>query len=90
MSLVDLIRAAGASVGSSASWRRQHPTHDTVAERSQEWNAWRDRQALHPSEQPGPARKPAPPRTLTDAQRRARRLSTRASRRRAGRKSATR
>lgn len=90
MSLLDLIRAAGANIGPSANWRRRHPSHQQNEERSTEWNAWRNRQALHPAERPGPARKPAKPQTLTEAERRARRLSTRASRRRAARKAVAR
>lgn len=66
-----------------AKWRREHPTHKVDEDRSAKWNAWRQRQALHPVATFGPVRPSVKPRPRTAAEIRSRRLSTRASRRRA-------
>ena len=85
MKLSDVIRAAitASKVDKPRKPKGYRAPHEHDEERSDEWNAWRERSALWPQKKPGPARRPAPKRQPTPAELRARRLSSRASRRRA-------
>jgi hypothetical protein len=80
MSLIDLARMIAAARGGSAKQQREARVHIEDENRSTEWNAWRATQALHPEPKYRPIgrRKPRP--TLTAAETRSRRASTRAQR----------
>jgi hypothetical protein len=82
MNIVDLVKAASAHSRPPARWLRAHRTHTPNEERSPEWNAWRERQALHPTGRLAPIGRRTPRPTLLANELQSRRASTRAKRRR--------